>query len=103
LLQHIYNNINIIGSLFDSYDEPNKTILNLLINQGLDVNKKDKNGHSLIFYAITHKNLNFTKDLLETATAIIDPTIINYVHDNVNILKSFVMDLNLVKKFMEEG
>jgi len=103
LFQHIYNNIDIVGSLFDSYDKPNKTILNLLINQGLDVNRKDKNGHSLFFYAIAHKNLNFTKDLLETASAIIDPTIIDYVHDNVNILKSFVMDLNLIKKILEKG
>ncbi|ORY37859.1 ankyrin, partial [Neocallimastix californiae] len=103
LFQHIYTNIDIVVSLFDSYDEPNKNILNLLINQGLDINKKDKNGHSLFFYAIAHKDLNFIKVLLETASVIIDPTIIHYIHDNFNILKSFVMEFNLIKKFMEKG
>jgi len=102
-MQHIYDNVDIVGSLFDNYNKPDKLILNLLINQGLDVNKNNNNGHSLLFYAVAHKNLNFTKDLSETAASIIEPSIIHYIHNIINILKSFIMNLSIYKKFMEEG
>ncbi|ORY37862.1 hypothetical protein LY90DRAFT_511091 [Neocallimastix californiae] len=101
-MQHIYDNVDIVGSLFDNYNKPDKLILNLLINQGLDVNKNNNNGHSLLFYAVAHKNLNFTKDLSETAASIIEPSIIHYIHNIINILKSFIMNLSIYKNLWKK-
>ncbi|SNW62059.1 Ankyrin-repeat protein [Orpheovirus IHUMI-LCC2] len=65
-------------------NEKNKNLFNYLLHNGADINAKDRNGLTPIFYALVNKNIEFFRILLQDYVCEYDERLYYYTGSLVN-------------------